>query len=93
VQKLYQRMDEEEEEELQKAQQVFDEALNRIATIEDHYRQSRHCLEQALKEAEQKRSQCRAEEVEWGTQSRVHLEWMLEHEPSYKDYVVRRYKL
>lgn len=92
VEKLYRQIDAEEEQMQQVTQRVLDETLTRIATIDEYYQKTRQYLEGAISKAEQNRRQCRINEIEWATQSRNHLEWMLKHEPSYKDDVFRRYK-
>ncbi|HLC49579.1 MAG TPA: hypothetical protein VJI96_04325 [Candidatus Andersenbacteria bacterium] len=92
VEELYQQMNAVEEQKQLAAQRELEETLERIWSIEEHYLQTKNCLEVAIRDLEQKRIGCRAEEIEWATQTRSHLDWMLEHEPSYKDDVIRRYR-
>src|SRR3989344_3320546 len=93
VEQTFRQQNIEEEQKQQEIQHILDETLSRIATIEKHYRQTKHSLEDAIRETERKRFQCRAEEINWATQSRSHLEWMLEHQPSYRDEILGRYKM
>ncbi|MGD1002955.1 MAG: hypothetical protein ABR884_00045 [Minisyncoccia bacterium] len=93
VGKLYQQMEAEAESEQRERQRAFDEVNESIKKLEEHYRQVRHCLEDALRQAEGKVLEHRTNQVEWSTQSRGHLEWVLKHGPSYKDDIVRRYQV
>jgi hypothetical protein len=93
VEKSFRKSNAEEEQKQKEAERVLNDALARIAMIRDHYRQTVKSLEVAIRETEQRRQQYCAEEIEWGTQSRVHLEWMLKNQSSYKDDLIRRYKV
>ncbi len=93
VDKLYQWINIKEEKNQKSPQQILDETIDYIANIEEYYRQTKHCLKVKIHEIEQKRCQCRTDEVEWATQNRSYLEWMLKHESSYRDDIVCRYRV
>ncbi len=82
----------EEERKKRESQQAPDQALNRIAAIDEHYRQTKQCLEEAIRVTEQKQRDCFMEEMEWATQDRDHLKWILEGGFLHRDDVIRRYK-
>ena len=91
VETLYRQMDVESWQKQQQAQLTLEETLERISTIDGHYRSTKHCFEEAIREIQRMIEEHHAKEIEWATRSRGHLEWMLEHEPSRKDDIVRRY--
>ena len=92
LERHYLQMNAESRLKQQESQSRRDQALRRITFIDSHYRQTKHNLENAIREIEERRQEHRAREVEWATSSRAHLEWMLEQEPSYKGDIVPRYK-
>lgn len=92
VEEFYKEKNKNDEQKLKAAQQVLDETLAYITAIEEYYRQTKKYLKEEVRKMERMRDQCRVDGLEWATQSRDHLEWMLEHEPSYKEAVVSRYK-
>lgn len=68
------------------------EMLESIASIEENYRQSKKCLESAIKEVEKLESQRRSNLIEWATKDRAHVSWVIRHQPAYKEEVLSRYK-
>jgi hypothetical protein len=62
-----------------------------IATVNVYYRASKQCVSNAIHEIELRQREHRQREVEWATQDREHLEWMLTCEPGYQLDVLRRY--
>jgi hypothetical protein len=93
VEELYRSMSDESQREQGERQCALDAVNESIKGLEEHYRQVKHCLEDAIRDAERKMQEHHAEQVEWATQSRSHLEWTLKYVPSYKDEAVRRYKV
>ncbi len=92
VQIFYQQENAEEEQKQQAAQRVLDETLEHIAAIEEHYCQTKKCLEEAVRETERRRQQLHEDSLQWATQDRDHLQWTLDHEPSYRDDVIHSYR-
>lgn len=89
---VYQDRRKHAESKRQESEQNLQDALARIAEIDKIYREARRCMKHALDEAEAEKVALHAEEVEWGTSSPAHLEWMLCSQPTYRDYLMRRYR-
>jgi len=89
---LYHWMEVEDRKRQQAAQQILDDKLDRIGAIEEHYRQTKQYLQEAVCESEQRRKQFRSERVQWAAKTRTHLEWILKNEPLYKEDAVCQYR-
>jgi len=74
------------------AQQMLGHALDRVATIEEHYRDTKKCLKEAIVAAQQQLQNHHLEEISWAARDRQRLEWMLENQPTFKHEVIRRYR-
>lgn len=94
--KLLHKHNEDDMQKIQILEIMLQETLDSIALIEENYRQTKKCLEDTteckIEELELNKKQCRADEVEWGSQDSDHVKWIFEHEPLYRDSVVRRYQ-
>lgn len=93
VEEWYQKQNANEELQLSAVSHVLNDVVARISAINSHYRKTKQCLEQEILQMENARQQCHADEVEFATQDRSHFEWILKYDPSYKDDVVRRYRV
>ncbi len=92
VEKRFEKLDIDDQLKLEINRQAATRMSARIAEIDKHYGDSKNCLKRAIREEERKIESCSLEGIEWGSQDRAHLEWVLAHESSYKEKVVHRYR-
>jgi hypothetical protein len=92
VEALFERKQREEVEGQDAARVALDTALQRIASIEAHYRETKRCLEQELQAADARRLAHAGIMMEWATQSAAHLEWIIAQDPMRKSDMLRRFR-
>lgn len=73
-------------------QQKICAVMDRIAVIEHSYRERQKQYESLIREIEDRRRAAHLEYLTWATQSREHLEWILQRDPLYKEDFLRRYQ-
>ncbi len=92
AEKLY-TSDEWELREEEATQKKLQEATDRLSAIEEQYRQEMEVLQETIHKKEQRRQQCHDDKIAWAGQNYIHLTWILNNEPSYKDDAIRCYQL